>query len=150
MPIEDPLVNSDGGRRDPLIDRVIDAATEVKRNLGSGFLEAVYQRAMEIELGIRGVPFSSHTRLEVFYKGQFAAYCVVDLLVEDKLIVELKAVASLADPHAWQVLNYVRAAGHTRGLLLNFGATRLAWRVLKYDHPTEGGGKSSGYGKSGT
>jgi GxxExxY protein len=98
------------------------ACFEVYKEKGCGFLEAVYQECLEIELGLRGVPFVPQPKLELEYKGQkLRTEYQPDLICFGKIVVELKAVSALADEHRAQVHNYLKATGHRLGLLVNFG-----------------------------
>ncbi len=104
---------------------VIGAAMEVHRNLGPGFPEAVYQAALEIELRHREIPFIAQQHIQVNYKGTMIADYYLDLVVDNKIDVELKAVAQLAPVHQSQVISYLKASGLKLGLLINFGETSL-------------------------
>jgi GxxExxY protein len=115
----DPGLNS-------ITEAVIGAAIEVHRTLGPGFLESVYQKAMAVELRLRGIPASAQHRVELFYKGEPVGEGFLDFLVDGQVIVELKAVEALAAIHTAQVISYWRATHHKRGVLLNFNV-----RVLK-------------------
>jgi len=98
------------------------ACFEVYKEKGCGFLEAVYQECLEIELRLRGVPFVPQPKLELEYKGQkLKTEYQPDLICFGKIVVELKAVSALADEHRAQVHNYLKATGHRLGLLVNFG-----------------------------
>ena len=98
------------------------ACFEVYKEKGCGFLEAVYQECLEIELGLRGISFVVKPGLELEYKGRkLAAQYQPDLICCGKIIVELKAVQELNDQHRAQVHNYIKATGHRLGLLVNFG-----------------------------
>ncbi|MFC3069063.1 GxxExxY protein [Phenylobacterium soli] len=99
------------------------AAFEVYRTLRDGFLEAVYQECLGLELASRSLPFVATPRLRLTYKGQqlTAAY-VPDFVCFDRLIVELKAVRAIAPEHRAQVINYLKLTGFSVGLLMNFGA----------------------------
>ena len=108
-----------------LTETVIGAAIEVHRDLGPGLLESAYQRALEHELTLRRVRFEAQKVCAVTYKGLVLedAYRL-DLLVEDKLVIELKTVDAFADVHETQVLTYLKFSGCRVGLLINF-RTRL-------------------------
>jgi GxxExxY protein len=108
---------------------IIGAAIEVHRTLGSGFLEAVYQEAMEIELAARGVPFQSQAALSIRYKDRvLKKEYVADLLCYQVILVELKALSALSGTEEAQVLNYLKATGLRVALLINFGDPgRLDW-----------------------
>ena len=105
---------------DELAKAVIAAAIEVHRCLGPGFLEAVYEEALCIELGIRGVPLERQVIVSVDYKGNRIGAARLDLLIRGGLIVEVKAVDALAPIHIAQVLSYLRATDLSLGLLINF------------------------------
>jgi GxxExxY protein len=103
------------------------AVFEVYRAMGAGFLEAVYQECLGIELGLRGVPFVAQKPLRLAYRGhQLKARYAPDLVCFESIVVELKAVASIAPEHRAQLLNYLRATGLRLGLLVNFGSIHKA------------------------
>ena len=109
---------------------IVGAAIEVHRNLGPGFLEAVYQEAMEIELSTRGIPFDAQKPIQVRYKGQILnKKYVADLICFDLIIVELKALNRLSGNEHAQILNYLKATGFKVGVLINFGSHgKLEWK----------------------
>ena len=117
--------NGDVQARDPLTQSVIGAAIEVHRTLGPGFLEAVYEQALSIELSMRSVPHQKQTPVAVQYKGQQVGEGRIDLLVEDRLVVELKTVEALSDLHLAQVISYLKAKQLKTGLLINFNVPVL-------------------------
>jgi GxxExxY protein len=119
---------------EPLSRRVIGCAFEVSNRLGAGFLESVYENALCIELAEQGLQFERQKPLVVTYKGHVVGNYVADIVVEGKLLVELKALSQLTSEHEAQVLNYLRATGLTVGLLLNFGTARLGIRRLVWQH----------------
>ncbi len=100
------------------------------RDLGPGFLEAVYQEAMEIELGLKGISFESQKLLPINYKGNLLRKeYIADLVCFDQIIVELKALERLSGKEEAQILNYLKATGLRVGLLINFGSYgRLEWK----------------------
>jgi GxxExxY protein len=105
---------------------IIGAALEVHRRLGQGFLEAVYQEALQIELAERHVPFQREVEIPILYRDrQLACTYRADFVCFDDVIVELKAVRQITDIERAQVINYLKATGLSRALLLNFGATSL-------------------------
>jgi GxxExxY protein len=110
---------------DRLAQEVIGAAIEVHRALGPGFLESLYEQAMSIELGLRGISSQRQVPVAVDYKGHSIGESRLDMLVEGKLIVELKAVDQFAPIHTAQVMSYLKATGHRLGLLINFNVVRL-------------------------
>ena len=104
---------------------IIGAAMEVHTQLGPGFPEEAYQKSLEIELRERGFSVSPQHRIVVEFKGQQVAEYFLDILVEGKVVAELKAVERLAPVHHAQVVSYLRASGLEVGLLLNFGEVSL-------------------------
>jgi GxxExxY protein len=110
---------------DSLTESVIGAAIEVHRHLGPGLLESVYEEALCIEMLLRGIPFERQREIDVHYKGHIIKGLRVDLLVGGEVIVELKSVSSLPEVATAQVLSYLKATGLKRGLLINFGRSRL-------------------------
>ena len=116
-----------------LTGHVIGAAQKVHAVLGPGFLERVYENALAFELSRRGVGSKQQCALEVRYCGRVVGDYVADMLVEGKVVVELKAVAGLDRAHRAQCIHYLRATGLAIGLLLNFGAASLQWRRVVND-----------------
>ena len=123
MIIETPIEN------DQRTYSVIGAAMEVHKQLGCGFLEAVYQEALAIEFSNRRIPFQRKMRLPIKYKGQLltTVYCA-DFICFDSVIIELKALAHTSGTEEAQVINYLRVTGYQVGLLLNFGRHSLQHR----------------------
>src|SRR5262245_19238458 len=112
--------------RDPLTEGVIGAAIEVHRILGPGLLESVYQKCLCHELTLRGIPFRPQVELPINYKGtNLGCDLFMDVVVEDDLVIELKAVDKLAPIHEAQLLTYLRLSGIHRGLLINFNVRLL-------------------------
>ena len=104
--------------------KIVGAAFKVYNGLGPGFLKAVYQEALEIELQKQGIPFEREKELKIQYDGvELKQTYKADFVCFGKIIVELKAVSSLEDAHRSQVYNYLRATGYKLGLLLNFGSS---------------------------
>ncbi len=102
--------------------KIIGAAFKVYNTLGPGFLEAVYQEALEIEFQKQGIPFEREKELTIEYDGiKLKQTYKADFVCFGKIIVELKAVSNLEDAHRSQVYNYLHATGYQLGLLLNFG-----------------------------
>lgn len=101
---------------------IIGAAMHVYNVLGSGFLEAVYQEALEIEFQKRGIPFEREKELTIKYEGQeLKQKYKADFVCYDDIIVELKSVSEIDDVHRAQIFNYLKATGYKLGLLINFG-----------------------------
>jgi GxxExxY protein len=111
-----------------LAGNVIGLAMKVHSTLGAGFLESIYHKALAHELQKAGIRFESEKSINVFYDGVLMGGFVADLLVEGELIVELKAIQSLAIAHEVQTVNYLVATGHDSGLLINFGGERLEFK----------------------
>lgn len=113
--------------------KIIGAAMNVHRELGCGFLEAIYSEALEIEFKEQNIPYRREVSLHVHYKGQLLnKLYVADYICYDKIIVELKAVNNLESLHDAQVLNYLKATGFKLGLLINFGEQSLKYkRIVK-------------------
>ncbi len=112
-------------RLDELARAVIDAAIEVHRELGPGFVESVYEEALAVELRLRDVEFERQKPIAVFYKGHPVGEGRVDLLVGGALIVELKAVEKLLPVHKAQVISYLKASRSALALLINFNERLL-------------------------
>ena len=114
---------------DPRTYAIIGGAMEVHRLLGCGFLETVYQEALEIELRDRSIPFRAHPEFRVNYKGyELQAHYKPDFICFDEVVVELKALGRLTSIEEAQVINYLKVTGLHTGLLLNFGARSLEQR----------------------
>jgi GxxExxY protein len=111
---------------------IIGACFEVYTEKGCGFLEAVYQECLEIELRMRGLSFEAKRPLSLSYKGKVLTQSYVpDFICDGKIILEIKAVSALADEHRAQVLNYLSATGFKLGLLVNFGHyPKLEWQRI--------------------
>jgi GxxExxY protein len=115
-----------------LTGKIIGCAMEVHRHLGNGFQEVIYQRALEIEMRLNALSFSREHEMDIFYKGENIGKRRVDFFVEEKIMVELKAIVQLEDVHLAQAINYLEAYEMAIGLLINFGNTSLQFkRVMK-------------------
>jgi GxxExxY protein len=108
-----------------LTEQIIGAAIEVHRRLGPGFLESVYEKALIIELRKRGLAVQHQIKVTVTYDGKEVGHHRLDLLVEDTIVVDLKAIKNLEDIHFAVVRAQLKAVGREHGLLLNFGKTTL-------------------------
>ena len=104
-----------------LTAKIIDCAYKVHRELGFGFLESVYQNALVIELTKAGLKSEREKRIQVYYDGKVVGEFVADILVEEKVILELKSVSQVHPAHEAQLINYLKATGIKVGLLINFG-----------------------------
>ncbi len=112
--------------RDPLSDQVIGAAIEVHRNLGAGRLEAAYEKCLLHELSLRSLAVQSQVYLPIYYKGLAVEHAFkLDLLIENRLIVELKSCEKLLPIHQSQLLTYLKLTGLKTGLLINFNTALL-------------------------
>ncbi|MBN2389151.1 MAG: GxxExxY protein [Anaerolineae bacterium] len=108
-----------------LTEKIIGCAFKMHNTLGPGYLEKVYENAMCIELAKQGLQVRQQQPVTVRYEGQVVGEYLVDLWVEDRIIVELKAVQALTKAHEAQVVNYLTATGTDIGLLINFGASSV-------------------------
>jgi len=117
-----------------LSERIIAAAYAVHKELGHGFVEKVYKSALAIELQEKGVKCALEVSLKVLYHGKTIGYYCADIIADDKVIVEVKAVGEIASVHEVQLVNYLKATGLQVGLLLNFGeSVKVKRRVFGYD-----------------
>ena len=117
-------------KRDPQTYAIIGAAMAVHRELGNGFLEAVYQTALEREFLFQGIAHEREKRLPVHYRGEVIATYKADFICFGQVIVELKALQKISGTEEAQVINYLKATGLQRALLINFGARSLECKRL--------------------
>ena len=120
-----------------LTRQIIGSAMEVHSTLGSGFLEAVYEDALAVEFTMRGIPFEKQKDLTVFYKGYKVREYICDYLVDNKVLVELKAIKNLTAIEEAQLLNYLKGTGFKLGLLINFGNSSLKYKRLINTNPRQ-------------
>jgi GxxExxY protein len=113
-----------------ITEKIISASMKVHAELGGGFQEAVYHRALEIELTQMRIPFKSEHEMPIYYKGNKVGERRVDVLVDKKICVELKAVNELERLHLAQAKNYLEAFNLEVGLLINFGGISLQFKRL--------------------
>jgi GxxExxY protein len=111
-----------------LLEAVVGAAYEVSNHLGAGFLEKLYERALAKELSLRGIPSTPQVPYGVTYKGQPIGDYVADLVVDGRLLVELKCAERLVNEHLAQCINYLTASGLHLALLINFQHPKVEWR----------------------
>jgi GxxExxY protein len=115
-----------------LSEQIIGAAIEVHRALGPGLLESAYHRCMEHELGLRGIPVEREVPLPVVYKGiQLDCGYRMDLVVDGKIVVELKAIEAINKVHEAQLLTYLKLSGLRVGLLINFNCDVIRSSILR-------------------
>lgn len=117
--------------------RIVGACMAVHKDKGNGFVEPVYQDALEIELELNAIPFDSQRNYQIHYRNRPLKHSYTpDLLCFEKIIVELKAAKALTDEHRAQLMNYLKVTGLQLGLLVNFGSyTRLEWERIVLTHP---------------
>ncbi len=108
-----------------LTDKIIGACYKVYNTLGSGFLESVYENCLIIELKKLGLLVENQKSIQVLYEDQEVGYFIADIIVENKIILELKAIKELAQIHEVQLVNYLTATGKDVGLLINFGNKKV-------------------------
>ena len=115
---------------DGLTEKIIGGAFAVSNGLGHGFLEAVYKNALIIELEARDLSVRKERSFPVRYRDKQVGFYLADLVVDNRVIIELKAVDGLSQNHTAQVLNYLKASGLPIGILLNFGKPRLEMKRI--------------------
>lgn len=116
-----------------LTDRIIGVCFEVMNELGVGFVESVYHRALLIALRDAGLEVKSQVPLSVSFRGQVVGEFRADLLIEDAVLVELKAVARILPEHKAQTINYLKSSGYKVALLINFGSAKV--EHFRLEHP---------------
>ena len=114
--------------------RVIGCAFEVSNTLGAGFSEKIYEKALCVEFEKSGLSFQCQKLVCVEYKHVLVGEYVTDIVVEDRLLLELKAVSALCGVHEAQLMNYLKATGLSVGLLLNFGRPKLGIKRIVWNH----------------
>ena len=115
-----------------LTGKIIGACIEVSNELGIGFLESVYEKALLIALIEKGLHVEEQVPLEVTFRNQIVGTFYADILAENDIVIELKAVKSLKPEHEAQLINYLKASGKHIGLLVNFGKTKFEWNSFVY------------------
>ena len=128
--MEPMVVTDDGLVHGGLTGKIIGAAMEIHRQLGPGFLEGVYEEALAYELELQNINFEKQKEIPVFYKNKQVKQYTCDFLVDDKVIVELKAIKEITEIDKIQVINYLKASGIEVGLLFNFGQKSLEYKRL--------------------
>ena len=110
---------------------IIRACISVHKELGCGFLEAVYQEALAIEFRNYGIPFNQEMSLDIYFRNiKLNKKYIADFICYDKIILELKAISKITTEHEAQVLNYLKATGLKLGILINFGQISLTYKRL--------------------
>jgi GxxExxY protein len=121
-----------------LSQRIIGAAYNVHKGLGHGFLEKAYRNALAIELQEAGIKCALEVPMSVLYHGRVVGDYIADMVVEDKIVVEVKAVSELNSLHEVQLVNYLKATGLSVGLLINFGrSVTVKRRIFGFDADTD-------------
>jgi len=113
-----------------LAEAVVGAAYEVSNTLGAGFLEKVYESALRNELELRKIPANTQVPYRVVYKERYVRDYLADLVVDGRLLVEIKCVQQLGDVHRSQCVNYLRASNLHLALLINFHHARMTWKRI--------------------
>ena len=119
-----------------ITQKVIKAFYNVYNKLGFGFLEKVYENAMAIELRSMGLQVEQQVKIKVFYNSQEVGYYIMDLVVENKVVIEIKACEALCEEHSFQLINYLKASQMEIGLLFNFGRTPAFTRKIFRNNST--------------
>ena len=121
----------DNFKHQDITEKIIGAAYNVHNNLGSGFLEKVYQNSLAIELQSLDFLFDMEKPIKVHYRGEIVGNYIADIIVDDKVILEIKAIKELSSIHEVQLVNYLKATGIEVGLLINFGkSVQIKRRVM--------------------
>jgi GxxExxY protein len=126
-------------RHSEITDVIISAAIAVHRELGPGFLESIYEQALAVEFALRGIAFVRQKPIPLFYRDHQIGEHRLDFLVEDKIVVELKAVEALENVHFAIVRSYLKAAGLADGLILNFSTMPLIVKRVRRERAFEKG-----------
>jgi len=121
-----------------ITEKIIAACFDVSNELGAGFLESVYEKALLIALMDRGLNAQSQVPLQVTFRGQIVGDFFADIVVENKILLELKAVKNLAPEHQAQTINYLKATRIEIGLLVNFGNPKLEYRRFQRQKMNDG------------
>ena len=128
MDAQTPHQSSHGMQYETITGAIIGCAFEVINELGAGFIESVYEKALFLALRQKGISVHAQCPMNVIFRDVHIASFTADMIVADHVLVELKAVKTLAPEHAAQVINYLNASGIEVGLLINFGNPRLEYR----------------------
>lgn len=115
---------------DELSKKVLGACFEVSNTLGVGFLESVYHRALLVEMDNLDLAYSSQQKMEVKYEGVIVGDFIPDIIVQSKIILELKVAHSISNEMTAQLMNYLKASGIRLGYVINFGKSKLEWKRI--------------------
>ena len=127
-------ITADETLKDQETYKIIGSAVAVHSELGHGFLEAIYHEALEREFNLQAIPFSKEKKLPVYYKKhKLKTFYLPDFICYDSVIVEIKALRRLTGQEESQLINYLKASGLKRGLLINFGAKQLQYKRLVFN-----------------
>ncbi len=124
----DKIITRNEEEINKLTHKIIGCAMQVHSTLGNGFQEVIYQRALAIEFTFQGLNFAREMEMDLYYRNQHIGTRRVDFFVEDKVMVEIKAIEKLEDVHKAQAINYCEAYNIADGLLINFGSKSLDFR----------------------
>ena len=130
MFIRDIKMVSNNFKHKDITSQILSAAFEVHNTLGCGFLEKVYENALLYELKQRGLKVETQKEIKVYYKKTEVGIYLADMIVEKKVIIELKVSEAISNIHEAQLLNYLKASSYEVGLILNFAKTRLEYKRL--------------------
>jgi len=110
--------------------KIIGCAMEVHNTIGHGFRERTYENALKVEFKEKNISFSSQEEFQVLYKGKVVDNFIPDLIIEDKVILELKVVDIVNDDHIGQIMNYLKITGLQIGIIINFKHPELEWKPI--------------------
>jgi GxxExxY protein len=110
--------------------KIIESVLKVHNTLGCGFLEKVYENALVIELKMEGIRFKQQEPIKVLYRNQVVGEYVSDILIEEKIILELKTVDEISNIHEAQIINYLKATGVKLGIIINFAKPKLEYKRI--------------------
>ena len=120
-----------------LSERIIGSAMDVHTAMGPGFLESVYENALVHQLRDDGIAFANQKRIQIFFKGWHVGFSQLDFLVEDKIVVEIKALSQIAPIHVAQTISYLRATDRRVGLIINFNVRHLKDGIKRVTYTPE-------------
>ena len=118
-----------------LSNKIIGLAIEVHKQIGPGFIESIYQNALIYELTKNHMPFETEKKIDIYYKNKLVGVHRLDLLVNQEIVVELKAIKEILSGHVSQVVSYLKATNLKTGLILNFSKSKLDIKRVKFDKP---------------